>query len=108
MTQTISTIVDLKHKKEGGISVYMTQTISTIVDVRVLTDDEKRVYMTQTISTIVDLQLLHRYNEGLYDPNNFYYCRYILLHLRISCVYMTQTISTIVDMTCLLHPKSSI
>ena len=54
--------------------------------------------MTQTISTIVDMQPLSRWViQGLYDPNNFYYCRYWLMFYCFDIVYMTQTISTIVD-----------
>ena len=36
-------------------------------------------------------------NYSLYDPNNFYYCRYSVCHSLFAYVYMTQTISTIVD-----------
>ena len=35
--------------------------------------------------------------QGLYDPNNFYYCRSAVSRAWERSVYMTQTISTIVD-----------
>ena len=53
----------------------MTQTISTIVD-GLTESEEKEVYMTQTISTIVDYLSSPEIIVGLYDPNNFYYCRF--------------------------------
>ena len=37
--------------------------------------------MTQTISTIVDVKACDNYKLRLYDPNNFYYCRYCLLRV---------------------------
>ena len=55
----------------------MTQTISTIVDLFGF-HDVKQVYMTQTISTIVDEGIYNLTVCRLYDPNNFYYCRYWL------------------------------
>ena len=54
----------------------MTPTISTIVDPRKSVTPNPHVYMTQTISTIVDEQSGQKHDIfGLYDPNNFYYCR---------------------------------
>ena len=73
MTQTISTIVD-KFRAGTHMKVYMTQTISTIVDC-MATNCTQVVYMTQTISTIVDNYSTQIQLFGLYDPNNFYYCR---------------------------------
>ena len=55
------------------------------------------VYMTQTISTIVDQDKCYNRYHSLYDPNNFYYCRYERTTTSAMSVYMTQTISTIVD-----------
>ena len=53
--------------------------------------------MTQTISTIVDTLEFFLLIGRLYDPNNFYYCRYERTTTSAMSVYMTQTISTIVD-----------
>ena len=55
----------------------MTQTISTIVDHSYQCEVPATVYMTQTISTIVDdTNLCAVVLARLYDPNNFYYCRF--------------------------------
>ena len=54
----------------------MTQTISTIVDMNSVRNSMIMVYMTQTISTIVDCNEDRNQDDCLYDPNNFYYCRF--------------------------------
>ena len=54
----------------------MTQTISTIVDEVGAEGIDIWVYMTQTISTIVDCNEDRNQDDCLYDPNNFYYCRF--------------------------------
>ena len=40
------------------------------------------VYMTQTISTIVDEFCDTSLEIRLYDPNNFYYCRFTIYYIK--------------------------
>ena len=56
-----------------------------------------RVYTTKTISTIVDPNWVINVLAGLYDQNNFYYCRLRSANEEVTRVYTTKTISTIVD-----------
>ena len=78
-------------------TVYTTKTISTIVDCILRFPSSRRVYTTKTISTIVDKMSNHGSEEGLYDQNNFYYCRCSYVAGKDNDVYTTKTISTIVD-----------
>ena len=78
------------------VVVYMTQTISTIVDEAAYLEgkeslyDPNNFYYCRYKQELIDI-------KGLYDPNNFYYCRYERTTTSAMSVYMTQTISTIVD-----------
>ena len=116
-TKTISTIVDKAEQTTNG-GVYTTKTISTIVDQDaaipfVLGSIRPKQFLLLQIHKGGYWELGGLYDQNnfyycrcrivdsamhrLYDQNNFYYCRYIRVVIGSQEVYTTKTISTIVD-----------